>query len=86
MASARPLIAVTEAQSDLAALVREAGCGAAVEPGNAQQLADVVAAAAGDRQRWEEMGRRGRAHVAEHYSRAAISGQYDALVREVSPR
>jgi colanic acid biosynthesis glycosyl transferase WcaI len=86
MASARPLIAVTEAQSDLAALVREAGCGATVEPGNAQQLADVVAAAAGDRQRWEEMGRRGRAHVAAHYSRGAISGQYDALVQEVLTR
>lgn len=86
MASGRPLIAVTDAQSDLAALVREAHCGVVVEPGNPRQLADVVAAAAKDRPNSEAMGQRGRAHVAEHYSRAAVSAQYDALVREVSRR
>ena len=84
MASARPLIAVTESQSDLATLVRKARCGVIVAPGDAHQLADVVRAAARDRAASDAMGLRGRAHVAAHYSRAAISGQYDTLVREVA--
>jgi colanic acid biosynthesis glycosyl transferase WcaI len=84
MAVGRPLIAITESQSDLATLVREAQCGVIVEPGDARQLADVVRTAARNRSEWTAMGLRGREHVAAYYSRAAISGQYDALVREVA--
>jgi colanic acid biosynthesis glycosyl transferase WcaI len=84
MASGRPLIAVTEAHSDLAVLVRDAQCGVSVEPGDAQQLAETLRRAVKDRQEWEGMGARGRAHVAAHYSRATIAGQYDALLRDVA--
>jgi colanic acid biosynthesis glycosyl transferase WcaI len=84
MAAGRPLIAITESQSDLATLVREAQCGVIVEPGDARQLADVVRTAARNRSEWTAMGLRGREHVAAYYSRPAISGQYDALVREVA--
>jgi colanic acid biosynthesis glycosyl transferase WcaI len=86
MATGRPLIAVTDAQSDLAALVREAGCGVVIEPGNARALADTVRHAVSERRQWEEMGRRGRAHVSTHYSREVVSGQYDALIRLVAER
>ncbi len=81
MASARPLIAITDPHSDLAALVNEARCGIVIAPGDARGLATAVAQAASDRAEWEEMGRRGRAHVAAHYSRNVVSGQYDALIR-----
>jgi len=30
------------------------------------------------------MGRAGRAHVLAHYSRAAVSAQYECLIREVT--
>jgi colanic acid biosynthesis glycosyl transferase WcaI len=86
MAAGRPLIAVTDAPSDLAALVREAGCGMVVAPGDARALADAVRGAAADRARWDEMGRRGREHVSAHYSRGVVSGQYDALIRSVAER
>jgi colanic acid biosynthesis glycosyl transferase WcaI len=84
MASGRPLIAVTDPQSDLATLVRDAGCGAIVEPGNARGLAEVVRRAASERSKWDEMGLRGREHVSAHYSREVVSAQYDALIRAVA--
>lgn len=84
MASGRPLIAVTDPHSDLAALVRAAGCGVVVPPANAEALAAVIRDAASQRQQWEAMGARGRAHVAALYSRPVISAEYDALVRAVA--
>ena len=86
MATGRPLIAITEAQSDLAALLREAQCGVSVEPGDAQQLADVVRHARDNPAEWQAMGSRGRAHVAAHYSRAVVSARYEALIRSIAVR
>jgi colanic acid biosynthesis glycosyl transferase WcaI len=84
MASRRPLIAITEPDSDLAMLVREAKCGAIVAPGNAQELARVVLEAARQPEEWRAMGARGYAHVSARYSRPIITGQYDALIRSVA--
>jgi colanic acid biosynthesis glycosyl transferase WcaI len=86
MASGRPLIAVTEHDSDLAALVREAGCGAIVPPGDAVSLAGAVTDAAQRAADWRAMGLRGRDHVVTHYAREVVSAQYDALLRCVQER
>jgi colanic acid biosynthesis glycosyl transferase WcaI len=83
MASGRPLIAVTEADSDLAALVNAAGCGVVVAPGDARHLAELVREAPRRLADWREMGLRGRAHVTAHYTRAIVCDRYDALIREV---
>ena len=83
MASGRPVIAVTDPSSDLAALVRTAGCGVAVPPSDPGALADAVMDAAGRRQAWREMGERGRSHVEAHYSREVVSGLYDELIRRI---
>jgi glycosyltransferase involved in cell wall biosynthesis len=84
MASGRPLIAITEPDSDLAMLVREARCGAIVAPGNAQELARVVVEAARHPEDWWEMAARGRTHVTAHYSRRVVTAEYDALIRTVA--
>ncbi len=84
MASARPLIAITDPQSDLAMLVREAECGAVIAPGDARALADMVLQAQRNRGAWQAMGLRGRAHVAVHYSRPAIVEKYDSLLQEIA--
>jgi len=83
MASGRPVVAVTESSSDLAALVRSADCGAVVEPGDAAGLAAVVRDAVRAPGEWQEKAARGRAHVAERYDRGTISDRYDALIRQV---
>jgi colanic acid biosynthesis glycosyl transferase WcaI len=84
MASARPLVAVTEPDSDLAALVETAGCGAVVPPGDAARLLEIVRDAETHRDRWREMGLSGRTHVVQHYTREIVSARYDALLREVA--
>jgi colanic acid biosynthesis glycosyl transferase WcaI len=84
IASRRPLIAVTEAGSDLAALVRDAACGVIVAPGDAAGLARTVREALAYRSVWSEMGSRGREYVVARYTRGVIGGEYDALVRAVA--
>lgn len=84
MASARPLIAVTDPASDLAALVRNAECGEVVEPGDAAALSGVVQRAAAEPELWRRMGERGRQHVAEHYARQVVVRQYDRLIRKLA--
>jgi colanic acid biosynthesis glycosyl transferase WcaI len=80
MASARPIIAVTDDRSDLAALVRAAGCGAVVTPGDADELARIVTEASRDPDAWRRMGVRGRAHVEAYYARSIVADQYHDLI------
>jgi colanic acid biosynthesis glycosyl transferase WcaI len=83
MACARPVLATTDPESDLAHLIRDAGCGETVPPEEASDLADVIHKAYRDQPRWNEMGQAGRAHVVEHYSRHAVTRQYHDLIQSV---
>jgi putative colanic acid biosynthesis glycosyltransferase WcaI len=84
MACARPIVASADAESDLAQLIRDAGCGAVVPPGDPAALAQALRDAHQHREQWASRGRAGRAHVEKHYARGEISAQYDALVRAVA--
>jgi glycosyltransferase involved in cell wall biosynthesis len=86
MACDRPIVAATDAQSDLAQLVTAAGAGRVVAPESADALAAAVRSALADPQSWRARAAAGRRHVAEHYMRSAVSRQYDALLREVVRR
>jgi glycosyltransferase involved in cell wall biosynthesis len=83
MACARPVLAATDPESDLAHLIKDAGCGETVPPERASDLADVIYKAYRDQARWKEMGQAGRAHVVEHYSRLAVTRQYHDLIQRV---
>jgi len=84
MACARPVLACADADSDLAELVRTTGAGMIVPPGSAEALAQAVSDAKRNPASCAAMGRSGRAHVVTEYARESVSGQYDALVREVA--
>jgi putative colanic acid biosynthesis glycosyltransferase WcaI len=84
MACERPVLACADAGSDLDELVRRAACGVVVPPGSAARLAEAVRDAVRNPAAGAEMGRAGRAHVLAHYSRAAVSAQYEGLIREVT--
>jgi colanic acid biosynthesis glycosyl transferase WcaI len=84
MASERPVLACAHAESDLGELVTRAACGLVVQPESAASLAEAVRGAMRTPGACAEMGRAGRAHVLAHYSRAAVSAQYERLVREVT--
>jgi len=83
MACARPVLATTDPGSDLAYLIKDAGCGETVPPGRAADLADVIYKAYRDQARWKEMGQAGRSHVVEHYSRLAVTRRYHELIQKV---
>jgi colanic acid biosynthesis glycosyl transferase WcaI len=83
MACARPVLAAAEADSDLAELVRVAGCGLVVPPGSPPALAEAITRAMRAPQDHAAMGRAGRRYVMEHYSRTSVSAAYEALIREV---
>jgi colanic acid biosynthesis glycosyl transferase WcaI len=83
MACARPVMAATDPGSDLAQLIKDAGCGKVVLPGAASEFAGVIMEAYRDQAHWREMGRAGRTHVVEYYSRHAVTKRYNELIRKV---
>ena len=84
MACARPVLATTDPESDLANLIKDAGCGVIVPSGSPSDLAGVILKAYRDQARWREMGQAGRAHVVEHYSRHAVTGRYHVLIQTMA--
>lgn len=82
MACARPVLACADEDSELASLVRTAGCGFVSPSGNAQALAETISAALVD-PRGKEMGARGRVYVIDHFDRSVVSQQYDTVIRGV---
>ena len=84
MAAGRPIVAITEAASDLAALVTAGNCGHVVAPGSAAGLAAAITDALANRAAWRRMGDAGREHVVAHYSRRSVSRAYQDLLREVA--
>lgn len=85
MACERPLIAGVAGEA--ARIVEASEAGLVTEPGSAAELAGAIervrAMPAAER---ASMGRRGRAYVAEHYSREALAERYLSILREVVER
>jgi colanic acid biosynthesis glycosyl transferase WcaI len=83
MACARPVLAVTDADSDLAALVREAGSGIIARPA-ARDVAEAIRRAHADRSSLAALGAAGRRHVERHYARPLVTARYDALLTRLA--
>jgi len=86
MACARPVLASTVKDSDLATLVNTVKCGLVVEAGSAQLLAETILEASKNPASLVKMGEAGRVHVMEHYSRQAVARQYDDLIEAVTSK
>jgi glycosyltransferase involved in cell wall biosynthesis len=83
LAVARPVIAAAEPASETAELVRAAGAGVLVEPGDPAALASAVREAAGGAIPLEALGAAGRAYVVEHADRSIAVERYRGLLRDV---
>lgn len=81
MACAGAVLAVTNPKSDLAQLVRTAGCGFVVGQESPDAVARAILEAHADRAALAAMGAAGRLHVMTHYTRPAVTGRYDTLLR-----
>jgi len=80
MACARPVLAATELQSDLAELVANARCGFVVKSGSAESLAEAIIKSSERPDLLCSMGKAGRNYVVENYTREAISKLYHDLI------
>lgn len=85
MAAARPVVAATDPESELADLVQTADCGWAVPPDDAAALSDVLRRAYEERSLLARKAHLGHAHVVANYSRQAVAQRYDELIRELAP-
>ena len=68
-AAARPMIAVTAQDGELARLIRLHRCGEVVEPGNGEHLAATLRSFSADKCGLEEMGLRARTMLEAHFTR-----------------
>jgi glycosyltransferase involved in cell wall biosynthesis len=74
MAAGKPVVIGTEGESR--ALVEKAGCGVAVEPENAHELAEAIRALHNRREWADELGRSGRRFVEAHNDRGHLADAY----------
>ena len=81
MASERPIVALTDAHSDLAQLIAAADAGVVISPESGDALAAAVRDAASNRERWRARAASGRRHVIAQYARATVSQRYDNVLR-----
>ena len=86
MTCERPVLAVTDPDSDLAGLVREAQAGWVVRPGDPAALAGTIRLALRDRNACRAAGEAGRRHVLAHYTREAMGRAYFDIVTAAAPR
>jgi colanic acid biosynthesis glycosyl transferase WcaI len=82
----RPVVAVADLESDLAAFVRTSGCGVVVPPGRPDELAATLAAMKHDYVTWRARAAASRPAVAEAYSRAHVVQAYSDVIARLSHR
>jgi glycosyltransferase involved in cell wall biosynthesis len=79
LAAGRPVLAVAAANSDVAHIAAQSGCGLAVDPDDPGAVAKAIRAMRDDRGRLAEMGGRARA-VASKYARVNELGRFAEIV------
>ena len=80
LAVGRPVLYVGGRDGELARLVREHGCGIAVESGDADGLAAAIRALASDREKARAMGQRGRALYEERFAPAIAFAKWEEVL------
>ena len=83
LATARPVIAAADAQSETAQVVSSVGCGVVVPPTRPELVAAAIRDAHDGRYDLEEMGRLGRAHATAEADRAVVLARYRGVLREL---
>jgi len=80
MASARPILAVTPPESEIAYLINTTHCGVNVPPGQVQALADTILLLKSDLEQLTEMGNNGRAQLENKFSRSVCVDIYEGML------
>lgn len=77
MASAKPVVVMADAGTELYREVTSSGCGVAVAPGDVAGMTNAIAELKNSAQRRCELGRRGRAYALNRLSREEVLGEFD---------
>jgi colanic acid biosynthesis glycosyl transferase WcaI len=80
MASARPILAVAPPESEIAHIVREAGCGWIIPPGSPVELAAKIVQSLEQEPALLELGQKGRIHLEKYYSRKSCVDAYEKML------
>lgn len=83
MASGRPLVALCDRGSEVAAVIREERIGWVLDPGDIGGLADALRVSAEAPMLLSEMGARARAAVERKYTSAHVIRRYESVIREL---
>jgi len=83
MAAGKPIIAVTDAESELALTILENRIGWVVPPNNPEALASAILEAKSNLPLLEVMGSRARRAVEERYTLAHVADQYRSLLSDL---
>jgi len=84
MASGRPALVSVDHDSELVSVVQSANCGLATPPDDADALKTAILRAYAERETFQQYGANGRRYIEQHYSRKAVSAQYDRLIRQLT--
>ena len=80
MASARPILAVTPPDSEIAHLVQDARCGLNLPPEQPKLLVEAILSLRHQGDQLLEMGQNGRSQLEARFSRARCVGMYEQLL------
>lgn len=80
MASARPILAVTPPESEIAQLVEEAACGVALPPEHPELLAECILKLKQQDKRLTEMGENGRSQLETRFARSGCVEMYGQML------
>ncbi|MDC0969289.1 glycosyltransferase family 4 protein [Alphaproteobacteria bacterium] len=83
MASSRPIIAMTEVDTDTGNLVRRAKCGLVIPPGDSSSLAKNIKELKGKTNLLEEWGTNGFKYLQENFDRESLIDQINDVLTEI---
>jgi colanic acid biosynthesis glycosyl transferase WcaI len=86
LAHGRPFVAAVEAESEVDLVIREAGAGVRVDPGDAEGLAAAIETAAGDPEWMRRAGEAGRRAFLAGYTREHAVAAYRRLLEGLAGR
>jgi colanic acid biosynthesis glycosyl transferase WcaI len=83
MAANRPVVAAVDANCDTAILIRQAGCGIVVPPGDGAAIAEGVLGYYQETGKRKEAGEKGRAFYLEHFEKKVVIQKYNDLIMDL---
>lgn len=84
LGSGKPILAIADADSELALVIREAQVGWLVQPGAEEKAVEAIREAGSDRAMLSKMSKRALALVLKEYTKPQVMERYEKLVRSVA--